>query len=434
MMSLAAIAAPPRFEVVNGPTEWATTATLAWEAGERCTGWTPPTADSVVIERTAFHSHAGRAWRQDHVLRSIQLDWKAATDRTILHEVAHAWAHGPVALLAEGGAEVLADCMALYMGRPSLRPPLQFDHADTVPILSEWSPQESLSAWHTGAGYGSSRLVVRELASEIPLSELLLWYPNWDAVRTAFSGRSPYVDFLLDLAEAGTEQSAWADVDGDGLPEFAEIGRGLDPNDQDSDGDGLFDGAEIHSRPTHASVIPGDGAWHCSGWVPSKPSATWHGIDAVGRWRGSGLKTAAGGRLVQSPGNALVIWMEPEDGIPDAGCSEHPGSFGIVESSAVTQEFVQAVLVGINGSRSSPVIVRFGMPASGATDGEVHLGVREIRWAEFRAERTNVLSALVDVLSTYASLGLAPSGAAVNDELAIRVGEDTLEVIVAEGD
>ncbi|MEO8700526.1 MAG: Ig-like domain-containing protein, partial [Kofleriaceae bacterium] len=45
------------------------------------------------------------------------------------------------------------------------------------------------------------------------------------------------------------------DADGDGLPDAYEVGIGTDPNDADSDDDGVLDGAE----PGHASDTDGDG-------------------------------------------------------------------------------------------------------------------------------------------------------------------------------
>ena len=72
-------------------------------------------------------------------------------------------------------------------------------------------------------------------AGETVTRTVKLWLPN-DAGFTV-------TGFVLSLSGAACEASL-SDADGDGLDNAEEIALGTDPNDPDTDGDGLFDNAE----------------------------------------------------------------------------------------------------------------------------------------------------------------------------------------------
>jgi predicted outer membrane repeat protein len=59
----------------------------------------------------------------------------------------------------------------------------------------------------------------------------------------------------------GRDIGAWesADQDGDGLPEAEEVTLGTDPNDPDSDNDGLWDGKEVTNYGTNPLKVDTDG-------------------------------------------------------------------------------------------------------------------------------------------------------------------------------
>ena len=110
--------AGPRF--VSERADLAALAEQAWTAGIECTGWEPTTYPEVPITLGYVGGGLAGGANFDRVgLRGITIDPEPSR-RTLVHEVAHAWAYqGPIAL-TEGRTDRLADCIveALDLGIP----------------------------------------------------------------------------------------------------------------------------------------------------------------------------------------------------------------------------------------------------------------------------------------------------------------------------
>jgi hypothetical protein len=241
----------------------------AWSAAIECTGWEAAHKPQVPIERGYVPGgYLGRAFH-DGGLSLIELSADdGRVDEVIVHEVAHAWvSDGPTAL-AEGRAELLADCMVRH--RPGLAP-LQWDDGrelSAMPDLKTWSTaQGDGPAIHgdarTDAYLGAARLVRTAASLTEPRA---FWLPegmDWAGFRallTPVEG-GPALLEVLD-SDVGAQRASLSDHDRDGLTAISEALTGTDPAAWDSDGDGWWDGAKA---PAGAVPVPLDGSPVCLG-------------------------------------------------------------------------------------------------------------------------------------------------------------------------
>lgn len=251
-------------------------ATKAYAAGVACTGWEP--AHHAVVElvrQGALDGYEGRAYLDNDGLYRIEIS-DANPGRTLLHELAHAWASRGPAALTEGRADLLADCMANHLHRIDLLDPDPGRDLDALPDLRRWSNPR---AGHTGrtddqeradAYLGAARLL-RVVSVVLPFSSL---YPTdgslrWRDLERSLERAGPKGAIVLDILGGGAQRQSQAltDQDRDGLPWLAEILAGSDPKRWDSTGDGWWDGAP--PAPQGAVPLPPDGTAICSGLTAS---------------------------------------------------------------------------------------------------------------------------------------------------------------------
>ncbi|TVQ86199.1 MAG: hypothetical protein EA397_20420 [Deltaproteobacteria bacterium] len=252
----------------------------AYRAGVLCTGWEPPHHPSVKLQRRdALDGYDGRAYLDGEGIYRIEIS-ESNPGRTLLHELAHAWASRGPATLTEGRADLLADCMATHLRRIDLFDPDPGRDLDALPDLRRWSNPR---AGHTArtddqeradAYLGASRLM-RVIVTLVPLPEL---YPQdgllrWRELDRLLERAGPRGAIILDMLAggAGRQAQALTDHDRDAQPWLAEILSGTDPNRWDSSGDGWWDGSP--PAPPGAVPLPPDGSAVCSGMSASPRGA-----------------------------------------------------------------------------------------------------------------------------------------------------------------
>lgn len=259
--------------------EDATLAGRAWRAAITCTGWTAPHHPQVRIERRTVGAFDGRAHLDGDGLHRIELSG-AHPRRSLLHEIAHAWARRGPAALTEGRADLLADCMARTLTDPDLLDPDDGRDLAALPDLRRWSNPRT----HSGSdlldesradGYLGSARLFRVIDAVVPARQL--WPRDgqlrWRDLEGRLLGQGPKGAIVWDVLEGGVERQreALSDADRDGLPWLAEILLGTDPERWDSDGDGWWDGAS--RAPIGAVPLPPDGSVVCSGVAAGKAGA-----------------------------------------------------------------------------------------------------------------------------------------------------------------
>lgn len=262
--------AGPRF--VSERADLAALADQAWAAGIECTGWEPTTYPEVPITLGYVGGGLAGGANVDRLgLRGITIDPKPSR-RTLVHEVAHAWAYqGPIAL-TEGRTDRLADCIveALDLGIPL--DPDPGGSLPNMPDLRSWrGAAHSLAnpdAGHREAYIGAARLI---RVVEPILEAGALWPRDgkltWRQLEKKLGRAGPRGVALLGVlrGDVATQRIALADTDHDGQPQIAEVLDGTDPTRWDSDGDGWWDGSKRPTSPA-AIPIPGDGTPVCAGF------------------------------------------------------------------------------------------------------------------------------------------------------------------------
>lgn len=254
----------------------ASLARRAWAAGATCTGWVAPHHQHIEIRRVpTVEGYAGRAYVDADGLHRVEIS-DERTARTLIHEIAHAWASRGPATLTEGRADLLADCIATRLPALELLDPDPGDNLDHLPDLRRWTQSQSV---HTSqlqdrerahAYLGSSRLL-RVIATIVPREQL--WPRDgslrWRDLEDLLEAAGPHGAIVLDVLSGGAERQAEAltDHDRDGLPWLAEILGATDPDAWDSDGDGWWDGAP--QAPAGSVPLPPDGSAVCSGLTAS---------------------------------------------------------------------------------------------------------------------------------------------------------------------
>lgn len=356
--------AAPEF-VADDPGDTAV-ARLAWDAAVECTGWEPPHRPTVPIERGYVPGgYLGRALHDGGLsLIELSVDSERA-DEVIVHEVAHAWvSDGPTAL-AEGRAELLADCMTRR--RPGLAP-LQWDDGRDVlamPRLQSWTTGHEheplvLGDARTDAYIGAARFV--RTAAEV-VDPRLLWSPeglDWSGLETLLSAAGERGEALLALLEADvqTQRHQLSDHDRDGRPAVSERLNQTDPTRWDSDGDGWWDGAR---PPAGAVPVALDGSPICLG-VGAGDTPARARIVTGGDLRGVPLPgvrplgdVADDGSILLGPGQPLVArWALPTN---DVSGGLWVSAAGELEASSACQTTALATVWSLDGRHSSLVAV-----------------------------------------------------------------------------
>ncbi|MFT4625988.1 MAG: hypothetical protein ACI8PZ_004659 [Myxococcota bacterium] len=290
----------------------------AWSAAIECTGWEAPHQPHVAIERGYVPGgYLGRAFHDDG-LSLIEISaGDARIDEVIVHEVAHAWVSSGPTTLAEGRAELLADCITRR--RPGVAP-LQWDDGrdlTAMPDLEGWSTGHAhgpmvLGDARTDAYLGAARLM---RAAATLVEPRALWAQDgldWAGFRSLMEEAGPEGHQLLAVIDAPVwvQRAALSDVDRDGLPALVESFRGTDADVWDSDGDGWWDGA---TPPHTARPVPLDGSPVCLG-VAGGDTPTLARVVTGGDLRGvahPNVRPVHGaepdGSILLAPGQPLVV-------------------------------------------------------------------------------------------------------------------------------
>lgn len=271
-------ATPPRF-IADDPTD-AALARKAWAAGEVCTGWVAPAHADVELHRTeAMDGYDGRAFVDGAGLYRIEIAGRNAR-RSLVHELAHAWASRGPAALTEGRTDLLADCIAGQLPVPGLLDPDPGRDLDALPDLRRWTNPKGrhdsahLDADRADAYLGAARLM--RVASTV-VDPRTLWPTDgilrWRTLEGKLLAAGPRGAMVVDVLAGGAERQRYAltDRDRDGVPWLAEILQGTRPDVWDSDGDGWWDGAS--GAPVGAVPLPADGTAVCSGLAASANGA-----------------------------------------------------------------------------------------------------------------------------------------------------------------
>lgn len=422
VLALAASAAPPRF-VATDPQQ-AQDAGRAWQAAERCTGWEAPVHDTVRITREFVRGgYSGGAYLDEEGLYRIELG-ETAGARTLVHELAHAWARSGPAALTEGRADLLADCIVSLdptLGALDPDPGSELDH---MPDLRAWSNPHGdhragdLDASRRDAYLGASRFL-RVVASVLEPAAL---FPReghlaWEDLARLLEEEGPRGATILAVLEAGVERqrAALSDADRDGVPWLAEILAGTDPSRWDSDGDGWWDGLE--APPSVAAIpLPPDGTPVCAGFAAGRNGATVQ-VLAQSRARGHRLpavKVRFGDRVLrQDPADGLPVpphtsvllqlegQLERTTGgtyamvggqglVTDDHCRSTPRYTILVEdrrAAAILGPFGDELAEHLDradslvGPSDRRLVVLLGASGTGMEDGVVRLATGQIEWA-----------------------------------------------------
>lgn len=366
--------------------------------GEACTGLPPDVGDTLTLVPVTARTHAGRAHIVNGVVVALELPDNNAS--VVVHEVAHAWSHGWHASFSEGGAEWLGNCIAARMGRLDVR------------LVGATRRQESvgtISGMRTGGHYREysvARVWFGVLARRVPMRELFSKGPAAVAERAA---DDPVLAAWFDAYDDPNLGPLSKDRDRDGLPEFAEIALGTDPNKEDSNGDGWWDGAEPETLPPHATRLYADDHLHCTGWRGPRSSTPYRSLrfrDRWGDWTTVFQTPDPHGRVVRGIAFDLALWPEDPRGYrPDTRCIEGRSWVVLAEGTSIPTATVQAVAahpyLAAGGLRT---VVRLGTPTTGIVAGEVHISARDT-WMALKRQATPQLGILAEVLVGYAELG-----------------------------
>lgn len=211
-----------------------------WDAGVQCSGHEPASWPVVPIDTVEHEWASGMAYiGEARGLRGIRLREStfdepttssliAMYDRTLPHEIGHAWSHGENATLTEGQTELLAWCMHLVLGVPHGPPP----RIGATPDPRTWAPHED-----GPGGYGQA-FGMAQVHAEL-LGTTVLWAPDQPTTLESLAEH---------LAAAGPAGNTWAtalldparrrallsDPDNDGVPNLVETLRGTDPETSDT--------------------------------------------------------------------------------------------------------------------------------------------------------------------------------------------------------
>lgn len=271
-------ATEPNF-VADHPAD-ARLARKAWAAATACTGWSADAHEAVELRRLPpVGGFDGRAYIDADGLHRVEISGRHP-ERSVLHEIAHAWARRGPSALNEGRTDLLADCIALRLTDPNLLDPDDGRDLVALPDLRRWTNPRT----HEGSGLldgdredaylGSARLM-RVVAAVVP--ERSLWPEDgalrWRELEGLLVRAGPKGAIVWDVLQGGLERQrpALSDEDRDGQPWLAEILRGTDPARWDSDHDGWWDGAP--PAPVGAVPLPPDGTAVCSGVAAGQDGA-----------------------------------------------------------------------------------------------------------------------------------------------------------------
>ncbi len=248
----------------------------AWAAGVACTGWEPPHHASITIVRApVIDGYTGRAFVDEEGLYRVEIP-PDRPHRTLIHELAHAWASRGPSALTEGRADLLADCIATRLPAHDLLDTDPGNDLVDLPDLRRWShPRGAHSARladreRADAYLGASRLL-RVIATVLP--KQALWPEDgtlrWRDLERLLGEAGPAGAIVLDVLDGGPTRQADAltDRDRDGLPWLAEVLGDTSPEAWDTDGDGWWDGAP--PAPVGAVSLPPDGTAVCAGLTAS---------------------------------------------------------------------------------------------------------------------------------------------------------------------
>lgn len=397
-------AAPP--ELVSDPGIDPGTSTFveqAFRAGEACAGRPPDAEDTVRLAPLLSQTYGGLArFRND---RLFLIEIAQPHPRVLLHEVAHGWSHGsPIDGFVEGGAEVLANCMAMRLDRRDLR--LVGGHRKLATAQSI----RKMEAGTTMMDYHVSRIWFGSLADRVGLQALLARdaRPPFPSLK-----EDPHARAIFAAYDNPNLATVSHDADEDGVPAYVEQIMGTDPNVRDTDGDGWWDGARPDELPPTATHIQADGNLHCSGHVGPAATVTrrsWNQRDPWGTWVGWLETPDPRGRIVRGVGTEMALWPVRAAGWrPDRACAE--GSAVVV---LATQSWVPRTIVHSVARHLSPdgvghrTVVRMGAPQTTLVNGEVWISARDVRAAQ-RAGASQQLPVLVEAMVSYAELDGLPT-------------------------
>jgi len=423
LLPTVALAGPPRFVAIDPAHVQA--AEKAWRAAVDCTGWEAPAHGQVEITREYVSGgYTGGAFLDRGGLYRIALS-QVNADRSLVHEIAHAWARTGPQALNEGRADLLADCIASRV--PNLAPldPDPGLDLDAMPDLRTWenptgshSPQD-LDLTRRDAYLGSARLM-RVVATVVDAQ--LLWprdgYLGWEDLERLLEDGGPAGDTVLAVLDGGVErqQAALSDTDRDGVPFLAEVLQGTNPSRWDSDGDGWWDGAA--PSPSVAAIpLPPDGTPVCSGFAAGAGGATvqvlvqsqhrgtpppWvrlcagrQEIDAdpttgVHVPPGSPILIGLGGRLERSTGGAYAL-VGGQHLVADWNCRSTPVYTVWVEDPRATplldafatelDEHVRRADAFLGSRSPARMVVALGARSTGVEQGLVQLSMGQVEWA-----------------------------------------------------
>ncbi len=119
-------------------------------------------------------------------------------------------------------------------------------------LTPDWLP-DGLACYNSAGTPCTSNCIAAVVASNSPLSNSSMCYHPTDnpvgaTDQLCFVGRNP--QGLYSPVACSTVINAFQDPDGDGLITPGEVAAGSNPNDPDSDNDGLLDGEEVHTHGT----------------------------------------------------------------------------------------------------------------------------------------------------------------------------------------
>lgn len=412
-------------------------ARTAWSAAITCTGWEAP-AHAVVQIRQGYVAggFSGGAFLDDDGLYRIDIGLDMVS-RSLVHEVAHAWAHTGSAALTEGRADLLADC--IVSRNPHLAPldPDPGTGLDAMPDLRRWANPHGdhglvdIDAYRRDAYLGAARWM-RVLATVIEPRRL--WPESgalrWRDVERMLEDAGPEGAILLAVLDGGVERqrAALSDRDRDGVPWLAEILQGTNPDRWDSDGDGWWDGAS--APPSVAAVpVPLDGTPVCVGLAAGRSGGTVQVVTS-GELRGAPLPylvLRGGGDVlvgepragvVAPPHRPLLVAMSGPVERSTGGVWALAGGQGLVDTEACRS--TPSLTVWADDPAAEPVVAAFagevdqhlrraeallgrppqrrievvlGAAAAGVDGATVRLTMGQVRWA-IDHERLDALAGL----------------------------------------
>lgn len=414
----------------------------AWQAGEACAGWKAPAHPRIrVVHNAQMDGYDGRAYLDNQGLYRVELAGQNPR-RSLLHEIAHAWARRGPPALTEGRTDLLADCMATRLAEPDLLDPDPGRDLDALPDLRRWTNPRNytggggLDAGRSDAYLGSARLL-RVVETVLPPERI--WPQDgqlrWKDLEHALLRAGPKGAIIVDTLEGGEarQREALTDHDRDGQPWLAEILVGTDPARWDSDGDGWWDGADPRQlgAPVGAVPLPPDGSAVCSGVAAGQEGARIQvAYEATRIAHRPKVRVVAGDVwLVDDP--ALGVRIDPQEPVllaldgglraSTGGAWAHPGGQGL--STAWNCRSNPRYTVWIADAQATPaldafeaeladhlhradsllgpsprrLVVAMGADQVRVTDDAVYLSRGQVRWAQ-QHDRLDALAGLAIAL------------------------------------